>query len=306
MIPVSVLAFDIDPEPGFDPGRAPGSSLRGALYMALNTLYDTNQPVESRYEMDDNPVGWLLRLQDDDTSGGKDVPRPIAVRPFLDNTPNTFALAFYGQARETIPMVVSAVPVMGQIGVGNGRRKFVLRGVRSIDPITGQSLPLLDAAGKATGSVPEPPGAAAYQQMAALLTPDAVTVRFLTPTRIIQQGRLSHEPVFRAWFQRLLERLRLISEVYTAEPVWIPFRDLLAAADVVTICRDDTHWHESWSGSRRDGMVKPLGGFIGSVQYAGPLRDLLPYLLLGQALQVGKNTIKGCGWYEVALQWARP
>jgi len=51
-------------------------------------------------------------------------------------------------------------------------------------------------------------------------------------------------------------------------------------------------------------MVKPLGGFVGTVHYEGDLSQLLPFILLGQSLQVGKNTMKGCGWYEITFQWA--
>jgi len=304
MIPVSVLMFDIDLEPSFDPGRAPGSSLRGALYAALRTMYDSNQLVASRDAYDDNPVGWLLRLEDAESSGGKDVPRPIAVRPFLESTPNTFGLAFYGQAIQAVPMVVSAIPTMGRIGVGKRRYKFTLQGVRALDPLTGQSQTLLDSSGQIVNKPLDPPDSISFGRLSAMLAQDTLKMSFLTPTRIVRHGRLSHQPVFRAWFQRLLERIRLISEVYMDEPIWMPFRELLAQADDVRIVQDNTRWHESWSGSRRDGMVKPLGGFVGTVHYEGDLSQLLPFILLGQSLQVGKNTMKGCGWYEITFQWA--
>ena len=71
----------------------------------------------------------------------------------------------------------------------------------------------------------------------------------------------------------------------------------------IEIVSDETCWFEAWSGSRRDGRMKPLGGFVGKVQYRGDFSTMLPYILLGQTLQVGKNTVKGCGWYDIQYQW---
>lgn len=308
MIPVTVLKVDVSGTHPFDLGPAPGSSLRGAFYAALGTLYDTHQPVNRAEAWEDNPVGWLLRLQDDTHSGGKDVPRPVAIRPPLAAAGRSFSfgLAFYGQARhpDILNMVLSALPLMGQIGVGRGRQTFTVDGVAWVDPITGQPSPLIDSAMQPVGTLPDAPSAATYQHMAGLLRPDELRVAFLTPTRVIRKGKLVHQPELRPWVQRLLERVRTLSELYAPEPVWVPFKDLLAVAEAVTIRQDDTHWLNTWSGSRRDGLMKPLGGYVGSVTYMGDVAPLLPYILLGQSLQVGKNTIKGCGWYRVVYHWS--
>lgn len=304
MIPVTTLNFTIATQGEFDLGRAPGSSLRGALYAALATLYDTQQVNRDRADLDSNPVGWLLRLEDESVSGGHDVPRPFSIRPPLvaHTSELSFGLSFYGRAHDAIAMVCSAVPLMGQVGVGRRRQAFTLRGIDHVDPITGQATRLLDDQ-QATFTLPQPPDAALYERMAGMMRPDQLSVTFLTPTRIVAKGRLVHQPLFRPWFQRLLDRIRTLSEVYTEHPVWIPFGELLAQADAIQIVADQTRWYESWSGSRRDGMVKPLGGFVGRVAYAGDVSRLLPYLILGQALQVGKNTIKGCGWYQLHYHW---
>ncbi|MEO0561226.1 MAG: CRISPR system precrRNA processing endoribonuclease RAMP protein Cas6 [Chloroflexota bacterium] len=307
MIPVTVLRVDVSGRRDFDLGHAPGSSLRGAFYAALGTLYDTRQSVTPD-DWEENPVGWLLRLQDDTGFGGKDVPRPLSIRPPLavEGSNFSFGLAFYGRARhpQILSMVISALPMMGQLGVGRGRQVFTVDKVSFVDPITAQARPLVDTDGTIIASLPDAPVAATYHQMANLLCQDQLTVEFLTPTRIIQQKRLVHQPMFRPWVQRLLERTRNVSEVYMEQPVWVPFKELLAQADKVVITQDDTHWRNTWSGSRRDGMMKPLGGYVGRVSYSGPVADLMPYILLGQSLQVGKNTIKGCGWYRVVYQWS--
>lgn len=301
MIPVTIFDCTIHSEEAFNFGPTPGSSLRGALYGALTTMYDTHQQPRDRDDLLTNPVGWLLSLEDEEASGGKDVPRPFAIRPPLDDNTRdtTFGLAFYGKATKTVPVVLTALPLMGQHGIGRGRQPFTVEAIHAVDPLSGHKTTIVDQDGQTAESLPRPPGNAAYEQHAAALPTDALTVHFLTPTRIVQGGSLVHKPHFRAWFHRLIGRVRTISELYTDDPVWVPFKDLLAQADAVKIVDDQTRWVEGWSGSRRDGRVKPLGGFTGTVTYRGDLGPLLPYVLLGQALQVGKNTVKGGGWYAM-------
>src|SRR5690606_6507391 len=116
----------------------------------------------------------------------------------------------------------------------------------TVDPLLRQQTPLIDSTGVAVGELPQPPNSAVYQRLSEMLAVDELTVRFLTPTRIVDDNHLSHRPRFRAWFQRLLERVRVISELY-CDPVWIPFRDLLAIADSIGILEDGTRWQENWS-----------------------------------------------------------
>jgi len=301
MIPVTSLEIHIQADAPIDLGGNPGSALRGALYEALRAMYDTGASVHSRHAAGDNPVAWLLALEDEETSGGKDVPRPIAVRPPLAApAPRlSFGLSFYGRGRSHIPLVLSAIHAMGTIGVGRGRGGFHIARIEAVDPLTGQATLLIDEGGSQVGALPEPPGPDDYRQAAQRLAGKPLMVTFLTPARIVQHGHLCQRPELRPWFQRLLERTRLIGELYTDAPPWVPFKELLPLAAQVAIRRDDTHWVEMWSGSRRQGAMRPSSGFAGQVVYEAVHSSLLPWLLLGQGLQVGKNTVKGCGWYRI-------
>jgi hypothetical protein len=305
MIPLILLDITITSEYPLDLGANPGASIRGALYETLAAMYDTGDAATSRHDWETNPVAWLLRLEDRETSGGQDVPRPLAIRPPLQagTTELKIGLAVYGHAVALIPMLLSAWVAMQEIGMGRNRRKFHLHTLEAVDPLTRQTTLLLDAAGKQVAALPPAPSRSAYERFAQLLHPAQLEVQFLTPTRIIQGGALVHRPDFRPLVQRLLERIRQISELYTPEPLWLPFRDLLPLLDQVQVTADHTRWVERWSHSRLDGTSKPTSGFEGVVYYQGDLAPLLPYLLLGQALQVGKNTIKGCGWYTLVYRW---
>jgi hypothetical protein len=304
MIPITTLAFTIEMAHEIDLGANVGSTLRGALYETLTAMYDTGVEAQSRHDLDSNPVSWLMRLKDDEVGGGHEPARPIAIRPTLTRGERqaVFGISFIGRGREAIPLVLSAVEGMGGIGMGRNRRRFRLLRVESVDPISHQPTLLWEEGQAAFAALPEPPGADAYTRFAALLDAQRLEVEFLTPTRIVAEERLCKQPVFRHWVQRLLERVRRVSELYS-EPVWIPFRELLPLVAGVTLMKDETRWQEMWSYSRRDGTDKPTSGFVGNASYEGELAPLLPYLILGQTLQIGKNVVKGCGWYQLQYRW---
>jgi len=59
------------------------------------------------------------------------------------------------------------------------------------------------------------------------------------------------------------------------------------------------------SQSRRLGRLTPVSGFIGTATYQAARSTwaaLVPYLLWGQEIHVGKNATKGDGWYEVSYE----
>ena len=304
MIPFTLLDVEMTGDPIIDLGANPGSALRGALYDAMRELYDDNTAAHSRYERD-NPVAWLMRMEDENTTGGKDVPRPLALRPPLAYSVEqaTFGIALYGTGQEYLGLVTSAIGAMGRLGVGRGRNRFRVKLVHQVDPLTHQRTAVMDGTGKRLAEVQPAPSWEAFQQLAKAFQQERLSVTFLTPTRIVGQGQLCHRPVLLTWVQRLLERTHTLSELYCQEPARISFPALLEPTREATVVHDDTHWVEAWSASRREGLMRPTSGFVGSVEYSGMFADLLPYLILGQALQVGKNTMKGCGWYRLNYTW---
>jgi hypothetical protein len=73
---------------------------------------------------------------------------------------------------------------------------------------------------------------------------------------------------------------------------------LLALADRVELVDDQTRWQELWSYSSRQGQRTPIGGLVGRAVYrAAPevWQPLLPYLLWGSIIHVGRNAVKGDG-----------
>jgi hypothetical protein len=98
----------------------------------------------------------------------------------------------------------------------------------------------------------------------------------------------------------LLERFDILNFEYGNSAEVSPFAALTALADSVRLAEDRTQWIELRSGSRRTGRMTPISGFCGEATYEGDLSPFLSWLLWGQCIQIGKDTTKGNGMYEVS------
>jgi hypothetical protein len=306
-----------------------GPSIRGALWGALQRHFC---PLSERDAPDAAhkgicPVCWLMATEKEEGERGRDVPRPYTVEAPLCSVPGAnwgpwhfepgerlaFGLTLFARAVNLFPYLVVAMPLMGQAGMGlrvDGRRgRFALRRVEAVNPLTGEAVPLM-AEGQTNVRMPEVPvtaasvAAAAGTLQAQVAAGGQVRLVFWTPTRIVEAGRLSHRPRLGPLFRRLLERLDALRGEYAAEPPVSGREELVALADGVKLVQDFTQWIDLESHSRRLGRHTPVGGFVGTAAYqASPAtwQALLPYLVWGQEVHVGKNATKGDGWYEVRV-----
>jgi len=305
-----------------------GPSIRGALWGALQRHFC---PLSAREAPDAGhkavcPVCWLMATEKEGSARGRDVPRPYTVEAPLRGVPGvdwrpwrfepgerfSFGLTLFAQALNLFPYLVVAMPLMGQAGIGlnvdGGRRgRFVPRRIETVNPLTGAVLPLMGE-GQTTVRMPEAPVTAGQVAEAARALLDRVAgggrVRlvFWTPTRIVDDGRLVHRPRLGPLVRRLLERLDALRGEYAGEAPVAGREELVALADGVRMVQDFTQWIDLESGSRRLGRSTPVGGFVGTATYeagAETWEALLPYLVWGQEVHVGKNATKGDGWYEV-------
>jgi hypothetical protein len=310
-----------------------GPSIRGALFGALQRHFcpvpATETPgVEHKAVC---PVCWLMATEREDHRTGRDVPRPYTVEPLISATGDTwrpwrfepgqrfaFGLTLFAQALNLFPYLVVAMPLMGQAGIGvpleendprgRGARRgqFVLRRIEAINPLTGEVAQVMGE-GQTMVQMPDAPVtvddvAAISQAMLERLDDGRLRLCFWTPTRIVEQGKLVKWPWLGPIVRRLLERLDSLRGEYAGEPPVAGRERLIALADRARLVQDFTQWVDLKSGSRRLGRATPAGGFVGVATYEADRqtwRALLPYLLWGQEVHVGKSATKGDGWYEV-------
>lgn len=295
-------------------GPQAGAQIRGALWAALQRFACTSPGARSPEHTRHCPMCRLVALETAESSRGVTPPRPFAVRPPLPDHPGgdcrfrpgevfTIGINLFGDAGDLFPYVAQAVHKAGEIGVGYGRGQFRITAVEQINPFTGQSHALYD--GRRVSVLPGPSvNHDIITQAAAALSDHALLLRFLTPMHLTGRGRVLNKPDFVALIARLIERCQGLEQHYTpmAQPAAL-WREchlaLTEQASSVRLVHDNTRWVRVESGSRRTNETTSIGGFVGAAAYEGDLAVLKYWLLWGTSLHLGKNAVKGCGWYAL-------
>jgi hypothetical protein len=294
-------------------GLRAGSNLRGALLAVMRRATCIGDPSDPAHAAA-CPVCWLAAA--DDHPGQER--RGYAIAPPLTG-PETiqageelaFHISLFGEAARYLPYFVLAVPEAGRNGMGPGRGRFSLKTIHAEHPLI-EDWPVL----KEGENVVRPPSRP-VAQADILQAAESLAVRlegkqprlrldFHTPLRLILDGHLLKAPDFGVLFSRLLERLDELA-IQHAGGSPRPAEDRQAwweLADRVRLVKNQARWVEVPSGSSRTGQRTWISGMVGSAWYNAPTEiwhTLLPWLLWGEAVQVGKDTSKGNGIYRVEI-----
>ncbi|MGQ9833223.1 MAG: CRISPR system precrRNA processing endoribonuclease RAMP protein Cas6 [Candidatus Villigracilaceae bacterium] len=214
-----------------------------------------------------------------------------------------FTITLFGEGFNFLPYFVLAASAMGDVGVGPGRRKFAIRAIHALNPLRGESRTVLAEGERVVRPHSLPIGWEEALRAARQYPPQGdVRLRFLSPTRLIDSDSLVKAPDFGIFFRRLLERVDELAKQHNGAARRPPeeMRELYALADRVRLVDQSIRWVEMWGPSGRTGRNTPMGGFVGWAVYRSQdWERLLPWLLLGQGVQVGKLTAKGNGVFQV-------
>lgn len=233
-------------------------------------------------------------------------------RLFVAGTRWYFELTLIGElALRQIPAVVAAVQQGAERGMGRIRLRSQVRQVTALLP--GVEVLLAAERPAVNGAVLtwencrlEEIGfslAQANRLVETLVDPvRAISVRYLSPVKIKEQGQWVERPELGAVMRALVRRLRILSLVHGAgEWPHEGYGPLLDLAETVRLEHDETRWAGFARHSQRSGE-QDVEGFVGQAWYGGEdLRPLLPYLWLGQWLHIGKSYVVGSGRYELKI-----
>jgi hypothetical protein len=311
-----------------------GSAIRGALFHALRNRFCGNREAAECATcplVAPCPVATLVSTLRPDSSRGRDVPRPYTIQPplpgtgghpvhagdrcFFRYTPGEsldFGLTLYARALDLFPYVVLAVNEFERGGIGRRveqeggqwqRGTLAVCRAWAENPLTGECQPVFDGAERMV-HVPDVP--VTHTQVLQSALPGAtITLRFLTPTRIVEGGRLIKPRRFRfqPLFQRLMERLEALSLEFSTTPLCFDDpRGLIEAAGHVRVVENCLVWEELYSYSTRRRASSPTSGLLGSVRLqADDWSPFWSWLVWGWFVQVGKDTVKGNGLYKLEV-----
>ncbi len=310
-----------------------GSSLRGAFATHLRRTFcpewraaETDPAHRLRC-----PACYMLTLDGAALDAAEearlgDIRRPWALRPPMHSQATVypagstlrFHMTLFGRNLAFLPYLVLTVAGMGE-GEGVGARdpqtrrrgRYQLEAIHALHPFTGQEETILAPDSREvrmpTLAVTDADVREAAQALATFLAgrEGRLTLHLRTPLRLPQGGHLVRRPEPFPLFKHLARRLLdLAAQHGEGRPDVVLKRDVYPYADQVQVAADETRWWDVQGYSSRLGRHQPLGGLVGRVVYtAEDWQPLLPWVLWGSVIQVGKNIVKGCGWYEVEGPW---
>lgn len=205
----------------------------------------------------------------------------------------TFEVVLVGAAGSALPQVLTAFESIGRQGLKNGRGRFQVARVESVDSsgcvrtictdgeLTGEPIPI-----RVGGDVPAGDGFG------------SVVLHFVTPTRFDIEGSLCDTPPpFREIVRSIHRRASLLGALFCG----IPFEaaDLPPDADgdarIVQVIDHQIQWTEWERYSSKQKERLKQGGIVGAVVYHGPVSRFLPLLRLAEQINIGKSTTFGLG-----------
>lgn len=296
-----------------------GASLRGNFFHAIWTRFCTNRSAPTcaacpLHEM--CPVSAIVAPLREDNTSGQDIPRPYVIIPPIEGAKRyqageyfSFGMTLFGSIVQLLPYIILSLPQLEAEGLGHrlgehqGKRgQFHVEQVEVYHPLTGQRQAIYE-----TGKTRVNVSTISVQieeclQWAETLTQDQITLEFITPLRLIDREHLVKQAHFSSLFQRLLERYLALEQHYGNAEIGISREEkitLLQQADKVQCSADQTQWQELKSYSNRQKRSTPIGGLMGRATFTGNLEGLLPFLVIGELIHVGKNAVKGNGWYRI-------
>lgn len=257
------------------------------------------------------PYGYLFEASAPADSPGfhnlHEIPPPFMIeapagppRVYRPGEPLGFDLLLVGRAIGYLPYFLLAFQELGRAGIGQPPGRYVLQRISAIHPWRDEQALIYDGVDMRLGGPDLSVSWAAAAERAAMLPADALTLRFLTPTRIKYRQGYVVQPAFHVLLRALLRRLSALALFHCGEPWPGDPRALIAAAEQVTIAGAELRWidWERFSGRQRQRVL--LGGFVGEISYCGDLAPFREFLMLGALVHVGKATVFGHGRYQIA------
>lgn len=122
-------------------------------------------------------------------------------------------------------------------------------------------------------------------------TDSRLHIQLTSPLRLFEEGHLLGHFEFSRFARSLLRRVSSLAYYYGAYEFACDYKELSRQADAV-ICTDN-HFIRATDRNRR------MAGLMGDGRFRGDFSGLLPFLIAGLYVHVGKGSAFGMGAYEL-------
>ncbi len=230
-------------------------------------------------------------------------PHPFVITPPLEEKRDylpgevlCFELLLIGKAIDFLPYFIYTFDELGRRGIGKGNGRYRLEEVRVFHPrVKGRLIySFRDKILHSDFSVIGVNDLYSFNS-----TPSVMKFKFLTPTRLKYDERLTSDLQFHVLMRNLLRRISLLSYFHCNEDLVLDFKGLIEEARRISLLRSELRWFDWERFSSRQSTRMYMGGFVGEVIFEGDFSRFIPFLLLGEYIHVGKGTSFGLGKYKI-------
>lgn len=228
-------------------------------------------------------------------------PRPYSVIPDLREKTHwqagelmRFEIKLFGEAHHIAEAVIEAVQQWQRQGIGEQRTPYKLIAVNQL------------IAGKRSSSL-------SVNSLAAQMEPDYFDVNWLaqchfanlyctTPMRLKHHGNIIQSlPNTDELVNHIMRRFKILFTHWVADDVRV-LQEVLAATPAPGQVEANSHCVDvQWDRySKKMGKTIALDGVKGHLQLSGNMLDVLPWLAVGEQLQIGGKTTFGYGSFELS------
>lgn len=213
----------------------------------------------------------------------------------------SFGMTLYGTAIAKLPYIVYAVELMARHGLSVARTPFELEEVLIVNE-QNESISIYTPADMSRIT----PHKAEIKTLSELVEhrlsqinmEDTLTLLFITPTWIEIKKEILESINCETFIKRLSWRMAQLFELYGNAPLAYDHKTLIEQSATIETTNENLWFHRFERFANRTQSKKPLQGFLGAITFRGrALKELLPLIIAGEFLQLGKETAFGLGRY---------
>ena len=208
-----------------------GASLRGSFFNAIWYRFCTNKSAPSCGKCplhEACPVSAIVAPLREESASGQDIPRPYVIIPPLEGERRyqpeeqfAFGITFFGNIIQLLPYIMLSLSELEAEGLGrrldeNGgqRGRFHVERVEVYHPWTDERQTIYAEGSTRVNSSIISVRIEECLQRAETISQEKLTLKFITPLRLVDHEHLVKTAYLRPLIQRLLERYMTLEQYY--------------------------------------------------------------------------------------------